>query len=176
MGLFDEPLSKAQGELLTLHHKLDAIDSESLASIESKESLFRTLTSSASFLQAARPAMCGRLLSLFQEAGRAGAHERRCPRPYAGYGRGCLPAGVRERSREASMDAAFFHWPIEFPKSSTAPRRASTAYWESAVGAYQAQEEFSCRSPLSRTPEQAERGTMSPPCNERELLTELLLL
>lgn len=117
MGLFDEPLSKAQSELLTLHHKLDAIDSESLASIKSKEALFRTLTSSASFLQAR--AACDVWTASFFIPKKPGE-----PVPTSadvraltqGTGEGAFQQGVRDRSREASMDAAFFHWPIEFPE------------------------------------------------------------
>lgn len=165
MGLFDEPLSKAQGELLTLHHKLDAIDSESLASIESKESLFRTLTSSASFLQAR--AACDVWTASFFIPKKPGE-----PVPTSadvraltqGTGEGAFQQGVRERSREASMDAAFFHWPIEFPEIF---HRATPGFdcvlgnppWERIK--LQEEEFFAARSPaIANARNKAERGAM----------------
>ena len=165
MGLFDEPLSKAQGELLTLHHKLDAIDSESLASIESKESLFRTLTSSASFLQAR--AACDVWTASFFIPKRPGE-----PVPTSadvraltqGTGEGAFQQGVRERSREASMDAAFFHWPIEFPEifHRTTPGFdcvLGNPPWERIK--LQEEEFFAARSPaIANARNKAERGTM----------------
>jgi len=165
MGLFDEPLSKAQGELLTLHHKLDAIDSESLASIESKESLFRTLTSSASFLQAR--AACDVWTASFFIPKRPGE-----PVPTSadvraltqGTGEGAFQQGVRERSREASMDAAFFHWPIEFPEifHRTTPGFdcvLGNPPWERIK--LQEEEFFAARSPaIANARNKAERGAL----------------
>lgn len=165
MGLFDEPLSKAQGELLTLHHKLDAIDSDSLASIESKEALFRTLTSSASFLQAR--AACDVWTASFFIPKKPGE-----PVPTSadvraltqGTGEGAFQQGVRERSREASMDAAFFHWPIEFPEifHRTTPGFdcvLGNPPWERIK--LQEEEFFAARSPaIANARNKAERGTM----------------
>ncbi|MCD1654120.1 hypothetical protein K7J14_05320 [Treponema zuelzerae] len=165
MGLFDEPLSKAQGELLMFHHKLDAIDSESLASIESKEALFRTLTSSASFLQAR--AACDVWTASFFIPKKPGE-----PVPTSadvraltqGTGEGAFQQGVRERSREASAQAAFFHWPIEFPEIF---HRATPGFdcvlgnppWERIK--LQEEEFFAARSPaIANARNKAERGAM----------------
>jgi hypothetical protein len=117
MDLFGSPLAEAQASLYTLHHKLDAIDSESLESIEKKKAVFDELVSSKAFLQAR--AACDLWTSSFfipKLPGEKVPTSADVKQATEGAVEGAFQSGVREAARKAAEAARFFHWPLEFPE------------------------------------------------------------
>jgi hypothetical protein len=117
MDLFGSPLANAEASLYTLHHKLDAIDSESLESIAKKKAVFEELIQSDAYRQARLS--CDLWTSAFFIPKKPGT-----PVPTSadvraateGSAESAFQQGARDASRAAAEEARFFHWPLEFPE------------------------------------------------------------